>query len=114
MEKNQVLIDLNDYNNLRDFKKLIEADHTISVSTTTYWNNQQCQSIVLSFISKDDAIKQIDESKKLLQRNYDDLIKQKDDQIYYLRKQLKINQEISVDDIKKMSYWEFRKWKKSH
>lgn len=88
MEKDTVLLSVEQYNELRDFKKKIEEGFTFTISTIGYYNMQ--------FITIDETIGRIVEVNKGLQS-----------QIEHLRKELPIH------EIKKMSVWQFLKWKKS-
>lgn len=91
MEKDTVLLDVEKYNELRDFKQKIEEGKTLVI--TSGWNYYQ-----QSFITTEKALIEIAEANKLLQKENEELRKPK---------------EITLNDIKKMSYWEFRKWRKS-
>ncbi len=90
MEKNTVLLDVEKYNELRDFKQNIEESKTLTVINSLY-------SYSSTFISTDEAVSKIGEANKKL---------------YNENRRLQQN-EITVNNIKKMSYWEFRKWRKS-
>lgn len=94
MEKNTVLLDVEKYNELRDFKQKIEEGKTIViVSGWNYYNRE--------FITTEKAVEQIAEANKLLQKENEDL------------RNANKPKELALNDIKKMSYWEFRKWRKS-
>jgi hypothetical protein len=91
MEKDTVLLDVEKYNELRDFKQKIEEGKTIVIISG--WNYYR-----KDFITTEKALEEIAEANKLLQKENEELRKPK---------------EITLNDIKKMSYWEFRKWRKS-
>jgi hypothetical protein len=91
MEKDTVLLDVKKYNELRDFKQKIEEGKTIVIFSG--WNYYR-----KDFITTEKAVEEIAEANKLLQKENEELRKTK---------------EITLNDIKKMSYWEFRKWRKS-
>lgn len=94
MEKDTVLLDIEKYNALRDFKLAIEAGNTIVISSRNPYYKQM-------FITTDQAVAIIAESNKLLKKENEDLRK---------AHALKAN---SINDLKKMSYLEWRKWRKS-
>lgn len=108
MEKDTVLLAVEKYNELRDFKQKIEEGKTNVISSG--WNHYTS-----NYITTEKAVEQIAESNKLLQKELEQITesnellqKENDD----LRKANK-PKEISINDIKKMSYWEFRKWRNS-
>ena len=94
MEKDTVLLDVEKYNELRDFKQKIEEGKTICIITGN-WSYSK------TFITTDDAIKSIVETNKELGKEIERL------------KNINNPKEVTLNDIKKMSYWEFRKWRKS-
>jgi len=91
MEKDTVLLDVEKYNELRDFKQKIEEGKTLVIISG--WNFYR-----KDFITTEKALEEIAAENKLLQKENEELRKSK---------------EIKLNDIKKMSYWEFRKWRKS-
>lgn len=94
MKKDTVLLAVEKYNELRDFKKEVEEGKTIViVSGWNYYNKK--------FITTEKAVEQIAEANKLLQKENENL------------RNTNKPKEITLNDIKKMSYWEFRKWRKS-
>ena len=94
MEKDTVLLAVEKYNELRDFKQKIEEGKTIViVSGWNYYNKE--------FITTEEAVEQIAKANKLLKKENEDL------------RNTNKPKEITLNDIKKMSYWEFRKWRKS-
>jgi hypothetical protein len=91
MEKDTVLLDVEKYNELRDFKQKIEEGKTLVIALG--WNYYRQE-----FITTEKAVEEIAAANKLLKKEIEELRKPK---------------EIILNDIKKMSYWEFRKWRKS-
>jgi len=83
MEKDTVLLDVEKYNELRDFKQKIEEGKTLNIISSSWHYSHR-------FISTDEAVLRIGEINKELSAEIEKL-----------------------QNIKKMSYWEFRKWRKS-
>ncbi len=94
MEKDTVLLDVEKYNELRDFKQKIEEGKTLNIISSS-WHYSR------TFISTDEAVLRIAEINKELTTEIERL------------KNIKQPKEITLNDIRKMSYWEFRKWRKS-
>jgi hypothetical protein len=94
MEKDTVLLAVEKYNELRDFKQKMEEGKTIVI--VSGWNHYNKE-----FVTTERAVEQIAEANKLLQKENEDL------------RNANKPKEITLNDIKKMSYWEFRKWRKS-
>lgn len=91
MKKNIVSINLEDYNELRDFKKDIEDGFTYVVET--YFG-----SYLYKIISTDEALKKMGwQIEKLRKENA------------VLKTKCKNQSDIEI--IKKMNWWRFRKWK---
>lgn len=104
MEKDTVLLDVEKYNVLRDFKEYIEKGNTLEFNNSRYNSYRK-------FITTDEAVKIVVKERELIVA---ELEKENTD----LRLQIKTlksppPKEISINDLKKMSYWEFRKWLKS-
>ena len=105
MKKDTVLLDVEKYNVLRDFKEYIEKGNTLEINNSRYNSYHR-------FITTDEAV-------KILVNESNDLIKTQAEELNRLLKQIsdlqEINKpkEITINDLKKMSYWEFRKWRKS-
>jgi hypothetical protein len=91
MEKDTVLLDVEKYNELRDFKKQMQEGKTL-VITDTRWTYRK------EFVTESEAVKEIANDNAILQKEIERLTTPK---------------EITINDLKKMSYWEFRKWRKS-
>jgi hypothetical protein len=94
MEKNVVILDLNEYNELRYLKKTIEENKTI------YIENNGCF-FSKTLITTDKALEVVLETNKALNKKIDEL------------KKLNNSNEKIINDIKKLSFWKFRKWRKS-
>jgi len=98
MKNNQVTLNLEEYNRLRDFeteikKGFIAVIHTGSYSCTEY-------------IDKDKAVQEIAEQNKKLHEKIDEL----DAELFDFKNgNIK---EITITDVKEMSVRQFRKWKK--
>ena len=113
MEKNTVLLDVEKYNELRDFKQKIEEGKTLSI----YSGFDYCKK---SFITTDKAILAISDANSLLQKANEDLIQKNrkaTEENKLLQKanedlQKENNQKTNTDKLRKMSYWEFRLWKR--
>ena len=93
MKKNTVLLAVKKYNELRDFKQKIEESKTLVIVSGYNFLEKE-------FISTEEAVEKIAEANKILQKENKDL---RSDNL----------RGITINDIKKMSYWEFRKWRKS-
>ena len=91
MEKDTVLLNVEKYNELRDFKKEIEDGYTYRVYLGMWGSS-------LRFIGTDEALKEMSEMLEAKQKEIDDL-KNPD------------KKQPSIDEIKAMSWWKFRKWK---
>lgn len=100
MVKDTVLLDIKDYNELRDFKQKIEEGKTFFKTTNIFGYSME-------FMSTDDAFSQICEINEKLSSEIENL-KNKNKNL----SSENINQK-QIDDLKKMTYWEFRKWKKN-
>lgn len=91
MEKDTILLNVETYNELRDFKKEIEHGYTYRVDFG-YWGNS------ITYVSTDEAIKEMSQRLETLKKENEDL-KNPD------------KKQPSIDEIKAMSWWKFRKWK---
>jgi hypothetical protein len=91
MEKDTVLLDVEKYNELRDFKQKMEEGKTL-VIIDTRWDYSK------KFVTESEAVKVIANDNNILRKEIE---------------KLTVLKEITLNDIKKMSYWEFRKWRKS-
>lgn len=88
MKKDIVLLSVDIYNELRDFKQKIEEDYSYIV-TSGGWNKK-------IYVTTDKAVQDIAEINKQLQKENQDL-----------------KNRPNINEIKNMSYLEWRKWKKS-
>ena len=108
MEKDTVILSLKDYNELKEFKEKTLEGYIIRYSnesfkgwsTTTAIYYPKCK--VFEDLLKEN--KDLEEKNLALHQNIKSHYKEEDT----LRK---LHKDI-IKDIKKMSYWEFRKWKK--
>jgi len=104
MEANTVILNLGDYNSLRDFRDEMEKGHTYYVIEYTgycgYTN-------IYRFVSTDEAVRIISEFNEKLQKRISDL----QIEIYDLKNPKK---EITIEQIKKMSLWQFLKWRRKN
>ena len=85
MKKDTVLLNLEDYNELRDFKKKLEDGYTYTFAEGMW-------GFSIKFISTDDAIKEMAKKLEEKQKLIDDL-------------------KNSFDELKEMNWFEFRNWK---
>jgi hypothetical protein len=93
MEKNTILLDLKEYDKLRDFKKNIEQNKTLKVH---YCYNDNYKEIYnWTILTTEEAIKEILKDNKTL------------------KEALEHKKDIDLEDVKKMSIWKFLKWRKS-
>jgi hypothetical protein len=91
MEKDTVLLAVEKYNELRDFKQKMEEGKTLVIIDHRWTYSKK-------FVTESEAVKIVVQDNEVLQKKLDELTAPK---------------EITLNDIKKMSYWEFRKWRKS-
>ena len=89
MQKDTVILSIEEYNELRDFKKEIENGKTLILSTGFYGTK-------LFFYTKDEAIKLLIDASKDLEEENESLRKEK-----------------PTSQVKRMSIWQFLKWRKS-
>jgi len=94
MEKDTVILSLTEYNELRDLRQATTQGKTLLITVASTGYNKE-------FISNSEAVEQI--------ANINFQLAQKIDQLDQLNK-LRFNELVRV---KKMSYWQFLKWKKS-
>ena len=101
MENNTVILDLHKYNELYDFKNKIEEDYSFVVQNHSPYG---CN-VSSTFMTTDEAIENIVESNSTLVKEIERLSKE-------LNEVKKPHTE-EINKIKKMSVWEFLKWRKS-
>lgn len=121
MEKDTVLLSVEKYNELRDFKK--EAEESLKASKFAVieerWGNFDYSNgyirkyytegkIVFDFEKRN---KSLEERNKSLCNNNVELRRKIENIKAKIGKS--VTKEISINDVKKMSYWQFLKWKKS-
>ncbi len=106
MEANTVVLDLGEYNSLRDFRDEMEKGHTFYVLEYTgycgYTNTYR-------FVSTDEAVKVISQFNEKLQKRISDL----EIEIYDLKNPEK-KEVITIEQVKKMSLWQFLMWKRKN
>lgn len=102
MDKNTVLLSVEDYNALRDFKKKI-TDGNVLVE---YYSFGIGESSTTSYYTSDEV------AKELHKKNYN--LKQEIEEFEKKIKELENTKqkETTIDEIKKMSIWQFLKWKR--
>jgi hypothetical protein len=86
MKKNTVLLDIEKYNRLRDFKEKI-INGKVLVEHDPYGN------LTIKYYTNDDVAKEIHEINNILRRR-NELLKSR------------------IDDLRKKSVWQFLKWKR--
>jgi ribosomal protein L9 len=101
MDKNTVVLDLEEYNKLRDFKEGIEKGN----SFTVYWGSGYA-GYKYKVVTTDEVVKQIMEANNNINKEKNNLIQQ----LYNC--QHPESKVFTVEDIKKMSIWKFLKWRK--
>jgi len=94
MEKDTVLLDVEKYNELRDFKQKIEEGYTLTIASSNFYYDRR-------FITTDKAVEEVVSANKELQKQIEDL------------RNGNQNKELPISEIKKMSIWQFFKWRKS-
>lgn len=92
-KNNTVNLDLNTYNNLRDFRSGIEKNHVVSIYRDS-WNGEE------QIFTTNDAVIEIAKENQRLAKIIRELKNPE-------------KQQPTIDDIKKMSWWQFRKWKRT-
>lgn len=112
MDKNTVTLDLKTYNELRDFSTNLLKNNVYVKETWKLVNFKK-------FVTTNEAIKElVDECNLAIKKYEEEVIKNSNliSQFKELEKKLlaKKYKEITLEDIKKMSYWKFRKWRKSN
>lgn len=93
MEKDTVLLAVEEYNELRDFKRKIEEGYTLVIVPKHYYSER-------TFITTDKAVKEVVDANRELQQQIKDLISSNE-------------KELPISEIKRMSIWQFIKWRKS-
>ena len=112
MEKNTVLLSLERYNELRDFETNIKKNNTLILES---WRGYDLR----KFVSTDSLLKAAVEEANKFHKEFEKLemelklTKQELEKARKLIPKTEDKKEITIEDIKKMSYWEFKKWKKN-
>lgn len=109
MEKDTVLLAVEKYNELRDFKKEVEEsrkESKFAVIEET-WGGFVGGGYSIKYYTENEAVLDFETRNKELEA------KNKELEAKIEKAGIKEPVEISINDLKKMSYWEFRKWRKS-
>lgn len=102
MEANTVTLKLSDYHELRIFKEEMEQNHVARLYGGS-WHNSY------SFVTKEEALKTAEEVNESLKKENENLRRENHKLMYPPQPHEK---ELTLADIKKMSIWEFLKWKR--
>ena len=94
MKKDTVLLDVEKYNELRDFKQKIEEGYTLAIASSSFYYD--CK-----FITTDKAVEEVVSANKELQKQIEDL------------RNGNQKKELPISEIKKMAILQFLKWRKS-
>jgi len=101
MEANTVILSLNDYNRMRDLEIEIQKNDTFYVNAgNVCWNYH--------IVTKDEAVKTLINNNK----NLSDKLNETTLELHNLKAGVKTNKIISIDQVKKMSIWQFLKWRR--
>jgi len=114
MEANTVILALSEYNALRDFKTELEKGNTYrTLDYQQIYSGQYLQGV--SFVSTDEAVKEITSKNEVLSKQIQDLEVKIQTLNYSAAGSPKIiyKTELTIKDVKKMSIWEFLKWRKT-
>lgn len=107
MKKNTVLLNLDDYNDLRDFKKEVKEGKVFTTRLSYDYGET-----TKTYYTESEVVEEMAEGQSLMEAKYYELrreiIEMKADKVKESEPK-----EITIEDIKKMNFWEFRKWKKS-
>lgn len=95
-EKNTVVLSLDEYNELRDFKIGIQEGNTLVIYDGRHSYYENIYYKTLEFVSTDEAVKRIAEENAVLLSKLKELHKEKEPE----------------EKIKRMSVREFRKWRR--
>ena len=104
METDTVLLAVEKYNELRDFKKEVEESRKESKFAVIEerWGGFIGGGYSRKYYTENEAVLDFETRNKELEAKNKEL-----------EAKIKEPVEISINDLKKMSYWEFRKWRKS-
>lgn len=106
MENNTVILDIEEYNKLRDFKKSIEAGEVCLIANINLFSQKMGEWKFYKAEKLDKII--VAENIKLSAS-----LSAEKTRNAKLIEQIQSNKTKTRDELKKMSIWEFRKWKKS-
>ena len=106
MKTNTVILSIDDYNRLRDFRENIKNEKVILVTCSDY-NDEYDDDYV--FITKDKALKMAEEANISLLEEINEL----KEEVNKL-KNTETPKEYIIDELKSMSIWQFSKWKKQN
>lgn len=103
MEKKQntAIIELDLYNRLRDFKKNIEKNYTVKLTHSFYGGDSS-----ITYISKDETVQELKKKMTILEGKF----RSERDYNYRLNQQIKNYP--TIEKLKKMTIWEFIKFRK--
>ncbi len=104
MEINTVHLSLFEYNSLKEFRDNIEKNHTYYIIDYAPTWNTMAVPLTNRFITTDEAIKIIAEKNSNLQKKIHDL--QNEVNILKHPKQ----KEITISELKQLSFWKLYKW----
>lgn len=102
MKKDTVLLSLEAYNELRDFKKEVEESRKESKFAVIEERRDGilCGGYTRKYYTENEAVLDFESKNKELESKIE-------------KAGIKEPVEISINDLKKMSYWKFRKWRNS-
>tara|TARA_R110000796_G_scaffold97757_1_gene204989 strand:+ start:1324 stop:1608 length:285 start_codon:yes stop_codon:yes gene_type:complete len=92
MEKNTINLSVEDYNKMRDFNEAIRKENCVRVFMG--WHNREEQ-----VCTKDEVVKLIAEANVKLKEKINELKNHE-------------KKQPSFDELREMSWWQFRKWKR--
>ena len=98
MDKNTVVLDLEEYKKLRDFKEAIEKGNSFVV----YWGSYTGYNVVTT----DEAVKQLIKANNEINEQKNKLAQQ----LYNC--QHPESKVFTIEEVKTMSIWKFLKWRK--
>jgi len=114
METNTVLLKVEDYNELRDLKKNIKEGKILSVSESWGSFGEFRSSSSVTYYTENEIIETISKENESLKERNSELETKIDELEKTIEKSVFTEpKEITINDLKKMSYWEFRKWRNS-
>jgi hypothetical protein len=93
METNTINLSVKDYNEMRDFNSAFKAGNSVLF----YWDWCKMKSTICT---KDETVKELAEINIKLKDEIDSLLNPKEEK--------------SIEEIKKLTWWQFRKWKNNN